>query len=164
MDETLMKLQILARAEITLARVHGRVLARRAVLSALAIGAILLTVIMVNVGALVVLAESHGYGAAAFIVAGANALLAVALLLLARRRAAGPDLQLVEEIRDMALQELSADAEAVRMGVEKVASDLQIIRTGVGSLTHGTAAGLASLGPLLSMLVDALKRRDSPKA
>ncbi len=161
MDETLMKLRILARAEVTLARVHGRTLARRLLLSALAVGAILLTVVMVNLGSYELLAERFGKGAAAFLVAAVNAALAVLLLVVGGRIRPGPEEQMVQEIRDLALAELSADAEAVRQGLEAATSDLERIRSGIGALTGGAAAGLGSLTPVVGLLVEALKRRNA---
>jgi hypothetical protein len=159
MDETILKLRILARAEVTLARVHGRVLARRLLLAALTVGAILLTVVMVNLGSFELLAERFGKGAAAFVVAGVNAALAVVLLLLAGRQRPCPEEQMVQDIRDLALAELSADAEAVRQGLDAVTSDLERIRTGIGALTGGAGAGLGNLAPVVGLLVEALKRR-----
>ena len=161
MDETIMKLRILARAEVTLARVHGRVLARRLLLTALAVGSILLTIVMVNLGAFELLAVEYGNGAAAFLVASANAVLAVLLVVFANRTRPGPEEQMIQEIRDLALAELSADAEAVREGLNEVTSDLERIRTGIGAITGGAAAGLGSLTPVIGFLVDALKRRNA---
>ena len=159
MDDTLLKLRILARAEVSLARVHGRVLGRRLILTSLAIGSLLLTVGMVNLGAFSLLAEPYGDGPAAFMVGGINAALAVVLLLVARRLEAGPEERMVQEIR--ALTELSADAEAVRAGIEGLTSDLERIRSSVGSLTSGVSGSLGALAPLLGALIEALKRRNS---
>ena len=161
MDDTLLKLRILARAEVSLARVHGRVLGRRLILTSLAIGSLLLTVGMVNLGAFSLLAEPYGDGPAAFMVGGINAALAVVLLLVAGRLEAGPEERMVQEIRDLALTELSADAEAVRAGIEGLTSDLERIRSSVGSLTSGVSGSLGALAPLLGALIEALKRRNS---
>jgi hypothetical protein len=159
MDETMMKLRILSRAEVTLARVHGRILARRLLVTSLAVGSMLLTIIMVNLGAYELLAEPYGTGVAAFLIAGVNAALAGLLLLFASRIKAGPEEQMIQEIRDLALTELSADAEAVREGINEVTSDLERIRSSVGALTSGAAAGFGNLAPVLGLLVDALKHK-----
>jgi len=159
MDETLMKVRILARAEVTLARVHGRVLARRLMLTTLAVGALLLTVVMLNLGAYALLDEHYGRGPAAFIVAAANAVIAVMLLFVAGRVQTGPEEAMIQEIRDMALTELSTDAEVVKDGLTSVMSDVEKIRSSVGALTGGAAASLGSLSPLLHLLIDALKSR-----
>jgi hypothetical protein len=114
---------------------------------------------MVNLGSFELLAERFGKGPAAFLVAGVNAALAVVLLLLAGRLRPGPEEQMVQDIRDLALAELSADAEAVRQGLDAVTSDLERIRTGIGALTGGAGAGLGNLAPVVGLLVEALKRR-----
>lgn len=161
MDETILKLRILARAEVSLARLHARVLGRRMLLVALAVGALLLTVVMVNVGAYEVLADRYGAGTAAFLVAGFNAVLAGLLLLLAARHRPGPEEQMVQEISDLALTELSADAESVRQSLSKVTADLEHIRSSISALTGSAAAGLGAVAPLLGLLVEALKHRKS---
>lgn len=46
MDETLMKVRILARAEMTMARIHGQQMANRVKLYSIALGLLLLTVVM----------------------------------------------------------------------------------------------------------------------
>jgi hypothetical protein len=91
MDDTLLKLRILTRAEVTLARVHGRVLAKRILLAALALGALLLTIGMLNLGAFELLETRHGGGPAAFIIAGVNGALAAVLLMVASRMKPGPE-------------------------------------------------------------------------
>ena len=116
---------------------------------------------MVNLGAFSLLAEPYGDGRAAFMVGGINAALAVVLLLVARRLEAGPEERMVQEIRDLALTELSADAEAVRAGIDGLTSDLERIRSSVGSLTSGVSGSLGALAPLLGALIEALKRRNS---
>jgi hypothetical protein len=162
MDETITKLRILARAETTLARLHARILARRILLALLGLGAVLLTIGLFNLGAYELLAARYGAGTGAFVLAGANAALAGLLLALASRHSPGPEEQMVLEIRELAMAELSADVEAARAGFNELSSDLERIRTGIGALTGGGGGfGLASLGPVIGLAVDALKSRKS---
>ena len=60
MNETMIKLRILMHAEYTLARVNLRRLVNKTMLAAIAIGLVLLAVVMTNVGAYELLAESQG--------------------------------------------------------------------------------------------------------
>jgi hypothetical protein len=162
MDETIMKLRILVRAETTLARLHARILARRLLLALLALGAALLTIGLINLGAYELLEARFGGGTGAFLLAGVNATLAGLLLAVASRHSPGPEEQMVVEIRELALTELSADAEAVRAGFNELSSDLERIRRAVSALTgRGGGPGLASLAPLVGLAVDTLKSRKS---
>jgi hypothetical protein len=163
MNDTIAKLRILARSELTLTRINARLMATRAIVFAVAIGLLLLTVVMVNLGAYELLAETYGNAQSAFIIAAANGLLAGVLLLVGRQLKPGPEEQMVREIRELALSELTADANAVKHDLQKVGSELENIRSGLSALSGGPAgiaglAGLASLGPLIAIIIKALKR------
>ena len=67
MEETILKLRILAKAETTLMKANARRAAMRARLFALAIGLLLLTVVMVNVAAFEYLSQTMSEAAAAVV-------------------------------------------------------------------------------------------------
>ena len=161
MDETLMKLRILARTEMTIARIHGQRMANRFKLYSIAIGLLLLTVVMVNVGAYQFLSQTYGNSMAAFLVAAANGVLAIGLIYAGRERPPGPEEQMVQEIREMALTELSADVDAIKQDFTQLGADVERIRTGFTALTGGggVSAGWASLGPIVGLLTELLKGR-----
>ena len=75
MDETLMKIRILIKAETTLLKASARRAGMRGRLYAVAIGLVLLTVVMVNLAAYQFLAETVSPAAAALIVGIVNTLL-----------------------------------------------------------------------------------------
>ena len=83
MDNTLMKLKLLARTESTLLRLQAQRTGKQIVFLAVAVGMVLLTVVMLNVGTFELLAEYVGKAYSAFIMAAANALLATVLVVLA---------------------------------------------------------------------------------
>jgi hypothetical protein len=164
MEETIMKLRILARAELTLLRINTRRMALRAGFVAVALGLVLLTVVMLNIGAYELLAEGSSRSTAAFTIAAANGVLALVLTLVARSIRAGPEEEMVREIREMAMTELAADADAVQHEFAKLGEDVKRIRAGLSSFTGGGGtnlgtAALANLGPVIGFLIDALKRR-----
>ena len=162
MDETLMKIRILARAELTLAQVHLQLTARRAIFTVVGLGLIVLTIAMANLGLFHAFSERLGEAGAAFAIAGINALLGGVTLVVAGRLRPGAEEKLIHEIRDMALSELSADAAGLKRQMGEVSEDLARIRSGVGALTgSGGLGSIASLAPLLGMLVDLLKSRQS---
>ena len=159
MDETLMKLRILARTEMTIARIQGQQIANRIKLYSIALGLVLLTVVMVNVGAYQYLSQTYGNAVAAFLVAAANGVLALVLVYTARPRPPRPEEQMVHEIRDMALTEISADVDAVKQEFTQLGEDVQRIRSGFTALTSGGGLGWASVGPIIGLLIDLLKGR-----
>ena len=104
-----MKLRILASAELKLAHLKAQRQVNRAILAAIALGLLLLTVVMINVGAYQLLAETYSESVSAFLVAAGNAVLTVLVVFAVRRIQAGPEEKLAQEIRDMALDEVTAD-------------------------------------------------------
>jgi hypothetical protein len=159
MNETMIKLRILMHAEYMLARVNLRRLVNKAILAAVAIGLILLVVIMTNVGAYELLAASYGNAKGAFLVAGGNAVLAFLVFFAARQLKPGEEEKMVQEIRQLTLSELSADVEGVRQNFANIARDVKGIQSGFSAIGGGLGAGLTSLGPIIGLLVDMLKKR-----
>lgn len=159
MNETMIKLRILMHAEYTLARVNLRRLVNKTMLAVIAIGLLLLAVVMTNVGAYELLAESQGAAKGAFLVAAGNAVLAALVIFAARQLKPGPEEDMVQEIRQLTLAELSADAEGIRKNFASIAKDVKGIQSGFSAIGGGLGAGLTSFGPLIGLLVDTLKSR-----
>ncbi len=160
MDETLLKIRVLTRAEMTLAKANARRIAARSRLYVIALGMILLTVVMVNMAAYEYLSTLKGDVVAALLVALANAILAVIVIFVASRIKPGPEEEMVKEIRELALTELSADADSIKQAFSQISSDIERIRSGFSSVSGvlGSAhSSMGSLGPLLSMLTGMLK-------
>ena len=162
MDETLLKLRVLTRAEMTLAKANARRMAARSRLYAIALGMVLLTVVMINIAAYEYLTTLKGEAIAALLVALANGVLAVLVIFAASRIQAGPEEEMVKEIRELALSELSADAEGVKQSFAQISADVERIRSGFSSVSglFGSGhSGLGSLGPLLGMLTSMLRKK-----
>jgi hypothetical protein len=160
MDETLLKIRVLTRAEMTLAKANARRIAARSRLYAIALGMILLTVVMLNIAAYEYLSTLEGEANAALLVALANAVLATVVIFFASRIKAGPEEEMVREIKELALKELSADAAGIKQNFSQIVSDIEKIRSGFSSVSGalGSAnSGLGSLAPLLGMLTGMLK-------
>jgi hypothetical protein len=161
MEETILKLRILAKAETTLMRASARRAAMRARLFAMAIGLLLLTVVMVNLAAFEFLSQTMSEAAAAGTMALVNGILAVIVIFGATRVQPGPEEAMVQDIREMALAELSADLDEVKDEFNRISSDLDSIRSGVGQALGflkpgGSAAG--SLMPVIGLITSMLKK------
>lgn len=158
-NDTIMKLRILARAEITLARINLQRTANRAKLYAIAIGLALLAVVMVNIGCYQLLAETYSNAVAAFLLAAGNGALAGVVLLAVGRLQPGPEEKMVHEIREMALAEVTADVEEIKADFTQLGADVKRIQTGFSALGSGggIGTGLAGLVPVIGMIIDAAK-------
>jgi len=159
MNETMIKLRILAHAEYTLARVNLRRLVNKTILASVGIGLILLVVLMTNLGAYELLSESYGDAKGAFLVAAGNGILAVLVFFASRQLKPGEEEKMVQEIRELTLAELSADVEGAKQNFASIVKDVKNIQSGFSSIGSGLGAGLTSLGPLIGLLVDTLKSR-----
>lgn len=161
MEETILKLRILAKAETTLMKANARRAATRARLFAMAIGLLLLTVVMTNVAAFEFLSETMSEAAAAGLMALVNGILAIIVIFAATRVQPGPEEDMVKDIREMALTELTADIDGVKDEFNRVSTDLNKIRSGVsqalGFLRPGGSTG-GSIAPLLGLITAMLKK------
>ncbi len=157
MNELIVKLRILARAEVTLFKADAQRRANMALLAAISIGCVFVALVFINVGAFFVLTESDIDARAAFILAGANLVLAAIPYLMRRQSGPGPEEQLVREIREMAVEEISKDVSAVTDDIAAVGAALRQVKAGVSSIGGGGGA-LGAIGPLLPLVIDLLKK------
>ena len=159
MSDTVQKIRVLSRVELALLKIHFRILTRQALLCAAGLLLALLAVAMVNAAIYLFFAERLDRDVAALIVAAFNAVLAAGLFVAATRTRPGPEAAMVEEIRDLAVSEIQADAEAVRQKLNDVTVDVQRIRSGISGVFGGggSVRGLMHLGPMFDLLTRTLK-------
>jgi len=156
MSDIVQKVRVLSRIEIALLKIHLRTLARQTLLCAVGLLLTLLAVAMVNVAIYLFLAGRLDRDVAALIVAALNAVLAVGLFLMAKNTRPGAEAAMVEEVRDLAVAGLRADAEAVARDLNQVKTDVERIRSGFSR--GGSLRSLMLLGPLIDVVSSSLKR------
>lgn len=159
MEELMVKLRILARAEMTLLKADAHRRTNRLLLSVLSIGCILVALVFVNVGAFFLLTEADGDAQAAFVLAAANFFLASIPFFIGRSIKPSAEEGMVREIREMAAAEISRDVAAVSDDLRGVADSVRQVQAGIAGLGAGArSSALSALGPLLPVLVDLLKK------
>jgi hypothetical protein len=161
MDDLVLKLRILIRAETAIRESQLRLVGRQSVAIAIGIVLALLALGAVNLAIYVALAEHFSEIAAGLILALLNGVLAVIFILAAGRMKTGPEVAMAEQMRELALNELSADADQLKQELQKVTDDVRHIRDGFSRIVRGDLSqlGLPNLSPLLSVLFGALKGR-----
>ena len=107
MNEFIVKLRILARAEVTLFKADAARRTNQALLAAISIGCVFVGLVFLNLGAFFTLTESEIDSRAAFILAAVNIGLAFVPFLLRRQSKPGAEEAMVREIREMAAEEIS---------------------------------------------------------
>lgn len=136
MSDSIFKLQLLARSELALTQIYARRASARSAWFAFALLLFLLGLAMLNFSAFLALKESLSPALAAFIVALANGVVAVVVLLLGRK--AGPsdnEERMAREIREMAYREVSQDVDEVKDRLENLASEVNHIGENVTRAT-----------------------------
>lgn len=161
MNETMLKLRIWVHAETTLLKINARRTGQQVTLLAIALGLGVLTIGMVNMGIFELLAETYGRVKGAFYLAGANAAFAAILILFAVLKKPGPEQEMVAEIRDMALNELQADADEIKAEYDRIADHVRQIERTVSTLTGSgsSLSKISALSPVVELAVEALKSR-----
>jgi hypothetical protein len=161
MNELIVKMRILARAEVTLFRADAQRRTNQAILAAISVGCIFVALIFVNMGAFFTLIESDIDSRAAFMLAGANLGLAIVPFLLRRQAKPGPEEQMVREIREMAADEVSKDIQSIGDEIASVGAGIKQLKSGFSSFGGGgggMGSAMGALGPVLPLLIDLLKK------
>ena len=154
MPATMPKIQTLVLAQTALTRIDMRCRATQASYTALALVLGLIAVGMLNVAAFLGLSQVVEAAWAALILSAFDTLVAVLLIQAASRVRPGPEAQIAKEVRDIMLDELSAEAQSVRDEIEGVRADVQRIRSGFSAFS----GGLPGIGQIVELLTKALGR------
>ena len=161
MDDLVLKFRILLRADSAIRKSQFRLAIRQARLTAVGLVLALLALGMLNVSIYLALEARLGGPAAALLLAAANGVLALILIFSAGRMKTGPEVEMAEEIRDLAITELAADADQVKQELQQVRAEVTQISGGFRRLLSGdfSQLGLPILNPLIGVLTSSLKNR-----
>lgn len=159
MDELIVKLRLLVKAESILIRLHLRRTVRQVslVLAAALFG--LLALVMLNVALYLFLEPRTGPAQAALAAAGLDLLAAAAAVIIAGRLGLGPEAGSARSLRDLASAELAADADRLREQLNDLGKDIKRIRAAVTGITHPAGIGLPRMLQWLVMLIGLLRRK-----
>jgi len=159
MDDLIVKLRVLAKAEAILVRLHLRRAVRQMSLALVAALFGLLALAMLNVALYLYLSVRMDPALAAFAAAGMDLLIGVAAIIAAGRLELGSEAETAEMIRDRAITELAADAERVRQQMESLGDDIKGIRTSISSILQPGGISLPAVFSWIMMLVGFLRRK-----
>ena len=160
MNEFIVKLRILARAEVTLFKADAARRTNQALLAAISIGCVFVGLVFVNLGLFYMLTESDIDSRAAFILAAGNIGLAIVPFLFRRNAKPSAEEVMVREIREMAAAEISKDITEVTDEIGAVTDSVKQLKSGISSFTSGGGGGgaMGLLGPVLPLVIDLLKK------
>jgi hypothetical protein len=158
MTDPILKIQILARSEMSLLRIQANRSVNRIILLLVALVFALLALGMLNFSAYQALAEFKSPAVAALFVALGDCVLAMGVIMFASKAAKNLEQEkVIRDIRDLAYKELSSDFDEVKESFSEVSEDVKRIRTGFSALTSGSSSVMSNIVPLVRILTSALK-------
>ena len=133
--ETLVRnLKLLWKSDRMLAEIRLKLVAQKIVLFVLAGLGGLFALGMLNMAIFFAIQETLGSAIAALLVGLGNLLLAGILLLVLQRLDTGPEARVVEEVREMVLADIEAEAKAFQSELRLVRDEISDMRSGITSL------------------------------
>ena len=159
MDSVVRSVRLLWRAEMMLVQIRLRIAVRKLGLVALAALIALFGLVMINVAAYVGLSTVVGPVWGAVIVAAVDFLIALILILIAQGLRPGPEIEVAEEVRALAIAELEAEAKEVQADIAEIRAEIEGIKKAIVGFARNPmdAIGGNVLLPLLTSLVKLLR-------
>jgi hypothetical protein len=142
METLIRNLKILLKSDRMLAEIKLKLVAQKIVLFVLAGLAVLFALGMLNLSVFFAIQETLGPAIAALLVSLGNLLLAGILLLVVQRLDTGPEAKLVEEVREMALADIEAEAKAFQSQLRLVRDEIADMRSGITKLVKNPMEAL----------------------
>ena len=163
MDTIIRNLRVLWRAESIIADIRFRQLITRLGLRGIAALLGLFGFLMGNLAVFFALEQAWGPIWAAAAIGGANLLLAIILLVIAERTNSGREMDLALEVRNLALQELEADAQSLQLQLTDLRDEVRGVRNAIGNFVrHPLDAVLPQvLVPLAGAVIKGLRKSES---
>lgn len=159
MQPVVRNLRILWRSEVLLAEVRMRLLVRKIGLVAVAALIGVFALVMLDVAGFFGLMPKVGPVWAALIVAAVDFVIAGILIVVAQGLRPGPETEMVKEVRNMAVEDLEHEAEAIQKELKKLREEIEGVKDAVVSFAKHPLDSLGSniLGPLLAGLLSLLR-------
>ncbi len=159
MDELLLKLRLLAKAEMILFRLHLQRTMRQVLFSLAALLLAVLAMAMLNVAFYLYLVPRLEGAGAALVVALVDLGIAASVLLVAGRQQGGAEYEAAKELRERIMVDLAADVERVKIQLTDLHDDIRQIRATASGLFQTGGFSFASLVPWFTMLFRFFRRR-----
>jgi hypothetical protein len=153
------KMKLLIKSEKALLSLEMRKRSRQTVWIALALLAVLVGLLMLNVTVYLYLSTRFSNLESAAILSGLNILAAIIFFVIASRQDRGAEAESIEGIRDFAWEQISTDIDEVKQNVSEFKSSVVKVKHSVDSFTSGDAFGLKKVLPIITTLIELNKKR-----
>lgn len=158
-DDFNAKMKLLIKSEKALLSLEMRKRSRQTLWISLALLAVLVSLIMLNVTVFLSLETKYSNLESAAILTGLNIAVAVLFFVIASHQDRGADAAAIEEIRDFAWGQVSTDIDEVKQNVSEFANSVKNVKRSVDSFTNGEVFGLKKILPIINTLIALNKRK-----
>jgi len=153
------KMKLLIKSEKALLSLEMRKRSRQTVWIALAMVAVLVSLVMLNVSTYLYLSESFTNLQTAMIMTVSNIVIATLCFVIASRQTRGVEAESIEDIRDFAWEQISTDIDDVKQNVSEFKASVVKAKRSVDSFASGDAFGIKKVLPIITTLIDLNKKR-----
>ena len=155
------KLNLLIRSEKALFKIEIRKRARQTVFITIALLAVLITLIMLNVTVYLSLAAHYSTQLSAAILTGSNLGVAILFFIIATYQGTGSETESLQEIRDFAWDQVATELNGVKQQVSDFGDGVKRIKNGVDSVIDRDIFGLRSIIPLIQAFSTLKKKKNT---
>jgi hypothetical protein len=153
------KVKLLVKSEKALLSLEMRKKSRQTLFIALALLAVLVALVMMNITMYLYLATSHSSLESATILTLLNLFIAGIFFVIALKQDIGVEAESIEEIRDFAWRQVNDDINEVKHSVSEFKDSFVKVKKGVDSFSGGSSFGIKNILPIVTTLIDLNKRR-----
>ena len=146
-------INLLVRSEKALLKMDMRVKSRQVVLVAVALIAVLIALVMINVTAYLFLDTLYTPVVSAAILTAINLFVALVFFVIASKQDVGQQAEAMQEIRDYAWSQISSDIDEVKQNATEFKESIQQVSRGVNSVFRGVS-GIKGMMPIVQALFD----------
>jgi len=153
------KMKLLIKSEKALLSLEMRKRSRQTVWVALALLAVLVALVMINVTTYLYLSTTFNNLESAAILSVINIVISMLFFMIASRQDRGAEAESIEDIRDFAWEQVSTDIDEVKQNVTEFKDSVVKVKRSVDSFTTGDAFGIKKVLPIITTLIDLNKKR-----
>jgi len=153
------KMKLLIKSEKAMLSLEMRKKSRQTLWIALALLAVLVGLITMNITIYLYLETMYTNLISAAIISGLNLLAAGIFFMIASKQTIGSEAEAIEEIRNFAWTQVQTDIDDVKQNVMEFKNSATKVKKSVDSFTSGDAFGLKKVMPIITTLIDLNKKR-----
>jgi hypothetical protein len=162
MDDLLVKLRLLSKAEFILLRLHLRRAVKQAAFFVVAAFLAVLAVAMLNLALYLYLVPRLEGTGAALVVALVDLVLAAAVIVAAGRMDLGSEGESAQALVDLTMTELASDIKQATKQISDLGDDIRQVRHAMTNFLGFSNLNLASVFQWIMMLLNVFRRRKDP--